>query len=117
MVCEARRCGRGPHIDNPSIARWFDTAAFKLPETHAFGNSGRNILFGPGQVKVDRSMHKEAKIAEKYTLQFRAEAFNMPNHPNFANPSNSVNTPSSFGKITRTTLEPRIVQFGLKPLF
>jgi hypothetical protein len=105
------------HVENPGLEGWFNTAAFRIPETYKFGNSGRNLLFGPGQIKLDISLQKESKIAEKYTVQFRAEAFNMPNHPSFSSPGNSLSTPSTFGKIRGTSVEARVVQFGLKLLF
>ena len=81
-----------------------------------FGNTGRNILIGPGQFNWDVSISKNFKIMEKQNLQFRTDFFNAFNHPQFSNPSTVVNS-SGFGQITSTTVAPRIVQFALRYAF
>lgn len=83
-----------------------------------YGNSGKGIVLGPGQFNFDMALLKNAKITEWGTLQFRVEAFNVWNHAQFNPPAtNNVNTPATFGKITSTSVTPRVFQFALKFLF
>ena len=93
-------------------------AAFALVPTgvYRYGNAGRNLLFGPGLFDMDYSLFRNIPIKERLRLQFRAEFFNVFNHPNFGNPSTTFNT-SSFGSITGTTTDNRDIQFGLKLSF
>lgn len=100
-----------------SITNWFNPAAFAIPATYAYGNSARNMLFGPGQVLVDLSVLRDIAIKERAKLQFRAEAFNMPNHPSFNNPAANLSVASAVGRITSTSVPARAIQFGLKLLF
>ncbi|MBZ5528666.1 MAG: TonB-dependent receptor [Acidobacteriia bacterium] len=62
------------------------TSATCVPGTRHFGNLGRNSLRGPDFRQFDFSIFKDTKINERIKVQFRAEAFNLFNHPNFANP-------------------------------
>ncbi len=82
-----------------------------------FGNSGVGILRGPGQFNWDITLNKITKIREGHTLQFRTEFYNTFNHAQFANPAVQRNSAASFGTITATTVNPRIIQFGLKYSF
>jgi hypothetical protein len=102
-------------LDNPTPERWFNTAAFSFARPGTFGNSGRNILDGPGYQNVNFSLVKNTAIKEQLNLQFRAEFFNLFNHTNFDLPDNFLGSPS-FGSI-RSANSPRRVQFGLKLLF
>ena len=95
--------------------RWFNTAAFAFPAFGSFGDAGRNILDGPGFVNFNTSLMKTTKLREGLDLQFRAEAFNLFNHPNFNLPDNFLGSPT-FGRIL-STQSPRHIQFGLKLLF
>ncbi|MFY9556069.1 MAG: TonB-dependent receptor [Blastocatellia bacterium] len=95
--------------------RWFNTAAFAFPAFGSFGNAGRNILDGPGFENFNASLMKTTKLKERLDLQFRAEAFNLFNHPNFNLPDNFVGSPT-FGRIL-SAQSPRHIQFGLKLLF
>jgi hypothetical protein len=125
-----------------SIGSWFDLAPFRQQEYGTVGvlktdNIGvlngtvgpyaerRNQLFGPHYRRFDFSLFKNWKLMEKYTLQFRAEAFNLTNTPNFAQPNNSIiawnadGTPSTAGGVgqissTRLGTNPRQMQFALK---
>jgi hypothetical protein len=93
------------------------------------GNSGRNILIGPGVTSLDFSLFKNnyiKRISERFNLQFRAEIFNILNHPNFAPPVQGVNTDifdgtgapnPAAGLLTRTTTTAREIQFALKIIF
>jgi hypothetical protein len=82
-----------------------------------FGNSGVGILRGPGQNNWDLSLTKLTRIREKQSLQFRAEFFNAFNHAQFANPGVARNAAPTFGVITSTATNPRLIQFALKFLF
>src|SRR4029453_2336572 len=78
-------------LDNPTVEKWFDTSCFVAPAdtTGTFGNAGRNILTGPGQFNIDASVIKKTKIG-RIDTEVRIEAFNVLNHPQFANPVNNI---------------------------
>jgi hypothetical protein len=103
------------HISDRTPARWFNTAAF-LPVSQMtpgqFGNSGRDILIGPGYSELDLSIFKRFAIRENVDVEFRAESFNVPNHPSFTTMGTVVGT-STFGAVTATG-NPRINQLALK---
>jgi hypothetical protein len=82
-----------------------------------YGNSGVGILLGPGQFNFDASLIKNTRIKESQNIQFRAEFFNLFNHPQFANPALALSTPATFGHITSSSVNPRIIQFALKYIF
>lgn len=99
------------------LAHYFNTAAFtpNLPGT--FGNTGKNILKGPGMDTWDISMMKNFSFRERYNLQFRWEMYNAFNHPNFGLPDNTVTDPN-FGQITSMgVVAPRVMQAALKLSF
>jgi hypothetical protein len=106
-------------IDNPDRARWFNTsfntpgAVWGVPQQFTFGNSGRNILTGPGRVNLDWSMFKDFLQSEKYHLQFRAEFFNLFNTPQFDLPNGVIGNPNA-GVINSTIGANRQVQLGLR---
>ena len=102
-------------LDNPTVERWFNTAAFAVPRFGSFGNSGRNIVDGDGYQNVNFSLLKNTSIREKATVQFRAEFFNLFNHPNFGLPDNFVGSPS-FGRVLSAE-SPRRIQFGVKLIY
>ena len=103
--------------DQRTLNRWFDTSAFVAQPLNTIGNAPRNPLYGPGRQNLDFSLLKNFQFKENLRLQFRAEAFNITNTPNFEVPGNNFGT-SSFGVISGTanTL-PRNLQFALKLLF
>jgi hypothetical protein len=85
-----------------------------------FGNSGLDVVLGPGQSNWDMALAKTTVtggIREGATVQFRAEFFNTFNHPQFANPAINLGSPSSYGHITAATVSPRVLQFALKYSF
>ncbi len=104
-----------PSIPNPSINKWFNTAAFSLPPTGQFGDEETGAIVGPGLVDFDFSLIKNFRFHERQNLQFRAELFNSVNHPNFLNPVTTFNSPA-FGTITGA-LSGREIQFGLRYSF
>jgi len=101
-----------------SLYEWFNVNAFVDDPTYSFGNSGYDILFGPGLINLDFGLRKVVNITERQKLQLRLEAFNAPNHPNFGSPSTNIDGgPGSAGAITSTQGANRVVQLGLKYQF
>ena len=100
------------------LNHYFDTSVFSRPAPFTFGNTGRNLpdVRGPGTRNLDFSLFKNFQIRERTSLQFRAEAFNAFNTPNFGFPKQVFNNPS-FGIITTQANSPRQVQLALKLLF
>ncbi len=108
--------GAGPQ----TVAEWFNTNCFTTAllaqalanGTPRFGNSGRNVLFGPGIEQWDVSLIKRNRISERFSLEFRAEFFNVFNHANFYTPADTTDS-TGFGQITGARTS-RDIQFGLK---
>ncbi|HTC87527.1 MAG TPA: carboxypeptidase regulatory-like domain-containing protein [Bryobacteraceae bacterium] len=104
-----------------SPSQWFNPQAFVLPQAGTFGNLGRGVYSGPGLTDVDASLFKTTSITERTNLQFRAEVFNVMNHPNFGTPNATVFSSGaispSAGLITTTATTSRQIQFGLKLIF
>jgi len=98
-----------------TITEWFNTSAFAVQAPGLLGNSRRNCIYGPPQRHLDFSLIKDFPIRETSRLQFRAEAFNLTNTPNFAEPNTSLGAPT-FGEITSTApfSNPRLLQFALR---
>jgi hypothetical protein len=109
-------CGRG-HLIGCIDASAFTVADLYpiAPTNYAYGNAGRNILFGPGSQSVNFSVFKNFPIKERLKFQFRFETFGLFNHTNFGNPSATINT-SSFGNITSAG-GARTIQLGAKLMF
>ena len=115
---------RSGTIANPGTSKWFDTSAFSTPALYTFGDSGRNILFGPGTRQADVNLSKNFPLGEKgsRSLQFRAEFFNISNTPQLNNPNASIGSPAA-GIITAAgdkanfTRTERQIQFALKFYF
>lgn len=107
------RVSRGA-VQNPSPDMWFDRTAFPVVPTgsYAFGNSGRNILDGPGAIIINTSLSRRIRFGESRLLQFRMEVFNLPNHPNFNLPENNVDIATG-GTINRAKNN-RNLQLGLR---
>jgi hypothetical protein len=101
---------------NPDL--WFDTNAFPVPTGYTFGNAGKNILEGPGGATADISVRKVFALTERTNLEFRAESFNLFNHPTFAQPDNYITDgPGAAGVITATVIPQRQIQLSLKLRF
>ncbi len=109
--------GISPNVDGANISKWFSATAFKLPAPFTFGNSARNVLFGPGMIKIDAGIVKDVVVRERYKLNIRFEAFNVPNHPSFGNPSASLSSPSTIGHIGATSVDNRALQVAMKLSF
>ena len=106
----------GDRSTEEKISRFFDTSCFVRPPLYTFGNSGRNTVIGPGTQLWDFSLIKDTAIAEGKNLEFRAEFFNIFNHPNFDFPNTAFGTPQ-FGSIRSTSEPAREIQLGLKFIF
>jgi hypothetical protein len=102
-------------LSNPTVQRWFNTAAFVPAPLNTFGNTGRNILVGPGTNNFDFSILKDFVFTETMKLQFRTEIFNIFNHAQFLQPNSDPTSPA-FGQITAAR-PAREIQFGLKFIF
>ena len=109
-----------------NVNQWVNPAGFSLPAPGTLGNLQRDFLWGPGIVNFDYSVVKDTPIKEQVHLQFRAEFFNLFNHPNFGLPNANAfvqtangggNPNPTFGKITTTTTSSRQIQFALKLMF
>ena len=118
-VCDGR-------LSNPTIDRWFDTSCFVSPAdvTGTYGDAGRGILRGPGAFNIDASLIKNTKVG-RYATEFRIEAFNLLNHPQFANPNTQIGN-AAVGTISAMLSSPscslcgtteRQVQLGVKVRF
>jgi len=85
-----------------------------------WGNMGLGVMLGPGQFDFDASLVKSTRVGgihEDAVLQFRTEFFNLFNHPQFSNPGTNFGSAGTFGQITSTTVNPRLMQFALKYVF
>ena len=112
-------------------AQWFNPAAFVLQPVGTLGNVGHNSLVGPGLVDFDFGMHKNSKLGllgEAGNIEFRAEAFNLLNHPNLGMPAIAtfagaltdpvtVSPLSGAGQITSTAGTSRQLEFALRVSF
>jgi hypothetical protein len=103
---------------------YFNKAAFGttpvIGNGTGYGNSGFGILLGPGQFNCDATIQKTTKVGgihEDAALVFRAEFFNAFNHPQFNNPGVVDVSKSTFGQITSSSVNPRLIQFALKYVF
>jgi Carboxypeptidase regulatory-like domain len=103
--------------------QYYNPNAFVLPPGGTYGDTGRNVLTGPGIAELDFSALKAVNITERVHAQFRAEFFNILNHANFGTPNTVVFTGATGGPaptagvITSTATTSRQIQFGLKLLW
>lgn len=122
-------------LPHPTIAKWFNTAAFVDPPDYSFGNAPRTYSHarGPSQLNFDMSLFKTTQIMDQARLEFRIEAYNALNHTELGQPNTTFvagspadpskpyaegggNTSSTFGQVT-SALGARIVQLGAKIIF
>jgi hypothetical protein len=101
-------------LDYPSANLWYDPAAFAIVPDSAFryGNSGRNIIDGPGSANINLSLSKWFQLAERAKTQFRWETFNTANHTNFNLPAVNLDK-SNAGTIIKAK-GARVMQLGLR---
>ena len=98
-----------------TLARWFDTGAFRQPANYTFGNQGVNLLRGDGMVNFDFSILRNFNFSESKRLQFRTEIFNAFNHPNFRTPGRALGG-AGFGVVS-SSFPGRRIQLGLRMTF
>jgi hypothetical protein len=117
----------GGHGIGANGASYFNPAAFAPVTTVSFGNSGRDILRGPGVFNLNASLFRNFRMKERYILQFRAEAFNLTNTPQFGQPGatvtsatfngdGSIKSLNGYTQITSASNE-RQLRFALKFFF
>ena len=103
------------------VGQWFNPNAFLLPAAGTYGDLGRGVFTGPGLADMDVSLFKNTALSERTSLQFRAEFFNVLNHPNLGTPNATVFSSgainASAGLITTLATTPRQIQFGMKLIF
>jgi hypothetical protein len=100
-----------------TLDRYFDIGAFRIPAAFVFGNSGRNILRGPGVKTWDVSIIKDTRFGERFRLQWRTDLFNAANTPQFNSPGNTIGTAQA-GRISSTRFATnRQIQFVTKLFF
>jgi len=100
---------------NERTAQYFNTAAFRQNAALTFGNSGRNIISGPGTLSVDTSLSKSIRFNEAHRIQLRFDAFNLPNRPNLSDPNATLTSPA-FGRIQGAGAG-RVLQISTKYIF
>jgi hypothetical protein len=106
-----------PDLPKQTANQWFNTAAFAIPAKYTFGTSGRNILRSPAYWNLDGSLFRRFPFwGESRAVEFRAEAFNLPNTVILNTPAHNISDPN-FGVITETQNSARILQFALKFVF
>jgi hypothetical protein len=120
------------YATNETIDNWFNPAAFSLPAKGTWGNAGRYLGNGPDMFEIDSSLQKRFRVTERLSLNFRAAAYNLLNHPVYSTPSGSIGSltgtpPSvngSFGRITSIintgavgTGAPRRIEFMFRAEF
>ncbi|MGA9640483.1 MAG: carboxypeptidase-like regulatory domain-containing protein [Terriglobales bacterium] len=108
-----------------TLQNWFNPCAFQIAPAGELGTAARAPIYGPRFVNTDFSIFKDFPMSfrEGMNLQFRAEFFNLLNHPQYwlagisGTGEQDVNSPSSFGVISQTLNNPRLIQFALKLRF
>jgi Carboxypeptidase regulatory-like domain len=98
-----------------TLNEWFDTSSFAAPNYGFFGDASNGTIRGPGYTSFNVSLYKTFPIKDRLSTQFRAEAFNVANHPNFLNVDTGLGD-GSYGQVTSAG-DPRILEFALKILY
>jgi hypothetical protein len=96
-----------------TLNNWFLPSAFSTPAPYTYGNASRNSLVGPGRTNLDWSLFKNFPVREQMMFQFRFEAFNVFNHPQFGYPNQTVGN-SQVGQITSIVGNARNLQASLR---
>lgn len=94
------------------LNQWFSTNSFAAPKYGFYGDASNGTIRGPGQISFNVALYKTFPMTSRLNMQFRAEAFNVLNHPNFTSVSTSVGS-GTYGQVTGAA-DPRILEFALK---
>jgi hypothetical protein len=108
--------GCNPYAANHGQHQWFNASCFVAPPVDELGNAARVPVTGPDFVNSDFSAIKEFQLPREMGLNFRAEFFNLFNHPQFGAPVSDINAPG-FGSVNSTVNNPRLVQLAMKLTF
>src|SRR5215510_11881215 len=124
-ACSNSQLVRGGSVES-KLNSYFNPACFINPPIigadgigTGFGNSATGIADGPGQANLDLALSRMVELnwpTEKSAVQFRAEFFNALNHPQFANPDSNFTSPT-FGVISSTSVNSRVVQLAVRFMF
>jgi hypothetical protein len=98
------------------LNQYFDPNAFAPQALGTLGTAPRTLCCGPGINNFDIALHKTTPLSETMHMEFRAEFFNIVNHPQFQQPDGNISDGSDFGRISRAK-DPRLMQFALKLFF
>jgi hypothetical protein len=99
-------------IDDPTLLQFFNTSAFAVPATGAFGSAGRNTITGPGTQQVDASISRDVRLSGNQVVSIQLQATNLFNTVRFGAIDSVVNSPT-FGQVV--TIRPmRTVQLGVR---
>jgi outer membrane receptor protein involved in Fe transport len=99
-------------IDTPTVARWFDPAAYTVPAAGFQGRAGRNTLIGPAFRRTDLSLAKRFPVGGQTRFEFRLDVYNLFNDVNFGNPAANISNPN-VGTITEAA-DARSMQLGFR---
>jgi hypothetical protein len=105
-----------PHKNVPAGFN-FNPTAFTTPAQYTYGTAGRNSLRSQRYINMDASIFRQFPVWGERRFEFRAEAFNLFNHPVMGSPHNDINNGSQFGLITGTSSTERQLQLGGKFIF
>jgi hypothetical protein len=104
-ICDGR-------LSHPTLSEWFNTSCFPAEPVNTFGNSGRNVIIGPGAQLWDMSIERILRLREHFDITVRGEFYSVFNHQNWGSPDIYEPDPQ-FGEIFGKS-NPRVVQFAMK---
>jgi hypothetical protein len=110
--------GQSAKLANPTPNQWFNTSVFSLPAPFTYGTTARTLpdVRNAGVKNLDFSLIKSTRLQERTRLEFRAEAFNLLNTPQFSTPGTVLGS-ATFGVVSSQANPPRELQLALKLLF
>jgi hypothetical protein len=105
-----------PDLEDRTIQRWFNTAAFAANTPGVWGDTPRNFLRGPAFWNIDLALSRALAVSNTNRIEFRAEAFNLTNRVHLGNPNTTFGS-ADFGRIIATVADARVMQFAVKYYF
>jgi hypothetical protein len=110
---------KGNWTGDPATGKWLNSAAFAVPGADQLGTSAAILpnLRGPGFANEDLSLSKNTRIAERFNLELRLEAFDSFNRAIFGTPGSNISNPSQFGVISSQANSPRTCQIAMRLVF